>query len=75
MKAFHRMWDNIEMLRNSLFYKEVGCKRYVTPAFAKEDLTIGQNEIVTNSVINRLTNQLWTNLQSLIKYFDPNCEN
>jgi hypothetical protein len=72
-KAFHRLWDNIEVLRNSLFYDATECKSYKAPTYSKEDLVIGQNEIVTNAVINRLSEQLWTNLQSLIKYFDPNC--
>ena len=75
LKSFHRLWDNIELLRNSLFYSLTGCKSYVKPAYLKTDLVIGQNEIVSNAVINRLSEQLWTNLQSLIKYFDPNCEN
>ena len=73
LKSFHRLWDNIELLRNSLFYDLEGCKSYVKPTFMKTDLVIGQNEIVTNAVINRLSEQLWTNLQSLINYFDPNC--
>ena len=73
LKSFHRLWDNIELLRSSLFYDLEGCKSYVSPTFMKTDLVIGQNEIVTNAVINRLSEQLWTNLQSLIKYFDPNC--
>jgi hypothetical protein len=47
----------------------------VAPTYLKEDLIIGQNEIVTNAVINRLAEQLWTNMQSLINYFDPDCEN
>ena len=72
-KSFHRLWDNIELLRNSLFYDLEGCKSYVSPTYMKQDLVIGQNEIVTNAVINRLSEQLWTNLQSLINYFDPNC--
>jgi hypothetical protein len=75
LKSFHRLWDNIELLRNSLFYSLTGCKAYVKPTYSKADLVIGQNEIVSNAVINRLSEQLWTNLQSLIKYFDPNCEN
>lgn len=75
LKSFHRLWDNIELLRNSLYYV-VGneCKSYVAPVYAKEDLIIGQNELVTNAVINRLSEQLWRNTESLINYFDPNCE-
>ena len=76
LKSFHRLWDNIELLRNSLFYvKDNKCKSFTNPTYAKTDLIIGQNEIVTNAVINRLAEQLWTNLQSLVKYFDPDCEN
>lgn len=73
LKSFHRLWDNIELFRNSLFYDLVGCKSYTTPDFTKTDLVIGQNEIVSNAVINRLSEQLWTNLSSLFDYFDPNC--
>jgi len=76
LKSFHRLWDNIELLRNSIFYSTDNiCKSFVSPIYKKEDIIVGQNEIVTNSVINRLTEQLWTNLQSLIKFFDPNCKN
>lgn len=75
LKSFHRLWDNIELLRTSLFYSlDEECKKYVPAVYAKEDLIIGQNEIVTNSVINRLSEQLWTNLVSLINYFDPTCK-
>jgi hypothetical protein len=73
LKAFHRMWDNIELFRNSLFYTPSGCKSFVAPTYSKQDLIIGQNEIVTNSVINRLCEQLWTNLKPLIKYFEDTC--
>lgn len=76
LKSFHRLWDNIELLRSSIFYSTTNsCKAYVPPVYAKEDLIIGQNEIVTNSIINRLTEQLWTNLQTLLKYYDPDCKN
>lgn len=75
IKVFHRLWDNIEIMRNSLCYDAYGCKSYISPTHAKEDLIIGQNEIVTNAVINRLSEQLWDNLASVIKYFDPLCKN
>jgi len=75
LKSFHRLWDNIELFRNSLFYNLEGCKSYTKPTYMKSDLIIGQNEIVTNAVINRIAEQLWTNLKPLINYFDPNCEN
>lgn len=72
LKSFHRLWDNIELLRNSLHYKQPIAsekKVYIAPIYKKEDLVIGQNEIVTNTVINRLTNQLWSNLKTLLNYF------
>ena len=75
LKSFHRLWDNIELLRNSMFYDLAGCKSFTKAVYQKSDITIGQNEIVTNAVINRIAEQLWTNLQSLVNYFDPNCEN
>jgi hypothetical protein len=74
LRAFHRLWDNIELFRNSLFYEIEGCKSFTLPVYDKEDLKLGQNEIVTNAVINRLSEQLWTNLQSIAKYFDPTCK-
>jgi hypothetical protein len=75
LKSFHRLWDNIELLRNSIFYTNGDpCKGFISPTYKKEDIVIGQNEIVTNSVVNRITEQLWTNLQSLIKFFDPDCK-
>jgi hypothetical protein len=58
-----------------LFYETGGCKSFALPVYDKEDLKLGQNEIVTNAVINRLSEQLWTNLQSIAKYFDPTCKN
>ena len=73
LKSFHRLWDNIELFRTSLFYSETGCKSHRAPVYSKEDLILGQNEIVTNAVINRLSNQLWTNLELLFDYFDPTC--
>ncbi len=73
LKSFHRLWDNIELFRTSLFYQETGCKSYRPPTHSKEQLVIGQNEIVTNAVLNRLSKQLWTNLESLFDYFDPDC--
>lgn len=75
LKSFHRLWDNIELIRSSLVYESKGCKSYTPPIHAKEDLVIGQNEIVTNSVINRLSQQIWENMQAIINYFDPDCKN
>jgi hypothetical protein len=71
-KAFHRLWDNIELIRNSLHYNSAlhpERKTYYPPTYSKEEIVIGQNEIVTNSVINRLSEQLWTNTQTLLNYF------
>jgi len=73
LKSFHRLWDNIEALRNSLFYQTKGCKKYNPPVYTKEEITIGQNEIVTNAVVNRIAQQLWSNIETIIQYFDPNC--
>jgi hypothetical protein len=75
LKSFHRLWDNIELIRSSLFYETNGCRVYRPAIFKKEDLIIGQNEIVTNAVINRLSEQLWTNLSSLFEYFSLDCKN
>ena len=76
LKAFHRLWDNIELLRTSLFYNDgTKCKNYVPAKHAKADLIIGQNEIVSNAVINRVVDQLWENFESMLKYFDPSCKN
>ena len=69
LRAFHRLWDNIELLRNSLFYNEKNSKTYVAPVYSKEQLLIGQNEIVTNAVVNRLCEQLWANIQTLLIFF------
>lgn len=74
LKSIHRLWDNIELLRSSLFYDAVGCKSPTNPIYEKEDLVIGNNEIVSNAVWNRLFTYLWENLQTMFKHFDPKCE-
>jgi hypothetical protein len=74
LKGFHRLWDNIEIIRSALFYNINKCKVYVGPKHKKEDLVIGQNELVTNTVLNRLIKQLWDNTETLKKYFDVECE-
>lgn len=74
LKSFHRLWDNIELIRSSLAYEPTGCKIYRPPTYSKSQLVIGQNEIVTNATINRLSEQLWENLSSVLKYFDPDCK-
>ena len=72
VKAFQKLWDNMELLRTSLtFIDEAQAKLIGKPVIKKEDLIIGQNELVVNSVINRLSTQLWTNLESLVSYVTP----
>lgn len=73
-KSLQRLWDNIETFRNTLFYKDRDCLRYTPPIYSKDKITIGQNEIVTSTVINRVLGYLWENYQTLLKYFDPNCD-
>ena len=67
-RAFHRLWDNIELVRNMLVYSNTKDQKYLKPVFHKEALAIGQNEIVTNAVINRLSNQIWSNIQTMLLY-------
>lgn len=74
-KAFQRLWDNIEFFRHSLIFESTGCRKYVAPVYSKNDILIGQNEIVTSAVVNRVISYLWTNLSSVINYFDPSCPN
>jgi hypothetical protein len=74
-KAFQRLWDNIEFFRHSLIFENTGCRKYVAPVYSKNDILIGQNEIVTSAVVNRVISYLWTNLSSVINYFDPSCPN
>ena len=73
-KSFQRLWDNIETFRNSLYFDTSKCKSYVPPLYTKEEMIIGQNEIVTAAVINRVLEYLWENLNTLLDYFDPYCE-
>lgn len=73
-KVFHRLWDNIEIFRNTLLYNNSGsCKRYNPPIYSKEQITIGQNEIVTSTVINRVLSYLWANFKSVLEYYNTNC--
>lgn len=74
LKSLHRLWDNIELLRSSLFYEAEGCKSPADSLYEKEDLVIGKNEIVSNAVWNRLFSYLWQNLATMFKHFDPSCE-
>jgi hypothetical protein len=74
-KAFQRMWDNIEIFRSSLLFENSNpCKQYQAPIHGKEKMIIGQNEIVTSTVINRVLNYLWDNFETLLDYFDPSCQ-
>jgi hypothetical protein len=73
-KSFQRMWDNIEIFRNTLLFDETFCKGYKGPIHGKEKMIIGQNEIVTSTVVNRVLGYLWDNFKTLINYFDPSCE-
>jgi hypothetical protein len=72
-KSFQRLWDNIELFRGSLIFDETKCKSYKPPTYSKEQIVIGQNEIVTSAVVNRSIEYLWSNFESLLSYFDPNC--
>jgi hypothetical protein len=74
-KSFQRLWDDIEFMRHTIFYKNTNkCNTYVPPIYSKEEVTVGQNEIVTSTVINRCIDKLWANYETLINYFDPNCK-
>jgi hypothetical protein len=73
-RSLQRLWDNIETFRNTLFYRNNNCQVYTPPIYSKDKITVGQNEIVTSTVINRALGYLWANYQTLLKYFDPNCK-
>lgn len=73
-KALQRLWDNIETFRNTLFYRDNTCQTYTPPTHSKDKITIGQNEIVTSTVVNRVLGYLWDNYKTLIRFFDPNCK-
>lgn len=74
-KTFQRLWDNIEIFRNTLQYNSNICKTYKPPIHGKDKMIIGQNEIVTATVVNRVLGYLWDNFYTLIDYFDPFCNN
>ena len=74
-KSFERLWDNIEMFRNTLQYSTGNCLSYTAPLHGKNKMIIGQNEIVTSTTVNRVLGYLWDNFYTLVKYFDPNCTN
>jgi len=73
-KAFQRMWDNIEIFRNTIFFENNYCKGYRPPVHNKDKLTIGQNEIVTSTAVNRSLGYLWDNFTTMIDYFNPDCK-
>jgi hypothetical protein len=72
-KSLQRLWDNIELFRNALFYEKTGCKAYTPPVYDKKQIIIGQNEIVTSTTINRVLGYLWKNFITLLPYYDPDC--
>jgi hypothetical protein len=74
-KSFQRLWDNIEYFRNTLYYSSGNCLSYSAPLYDKSKMIIGQNEIVTSTVINRVLSYLWDNFYTFIKYYDPSCNN
>ena len=74
-KSFERLWDNIEMFRNTLQYSNGNCLSYTAPIHSKSKMIIGQNEIVTSTTVNRVLGYLWDNFYTLVKFFDPNCNN
>jgi hypothetical protein len=69
IRAFHRLWDNVELVRNSLIYNKTKNQKYLQPVYSKEALVIGENEVVCSSVINRLSKQIWANVETLLIYF------
>jgi len=73
-RAFQRLWDNIEIIRGLLVYNNEDCKFYRPCVYEKDKIFIGQNEIVTSSVINRLIAYLWTNFSSLVEYYKTGCK-
>jgi uncharacterized membrane protein len=74
-KSFERLWDNIELFRNTLQYSSGNCLSYTAPLHGKSKMIIGQNEIVTSTTVNRVLGYLWDNFYTLVKFFDPNCIN
>lgn len=72
-KAFQRLWDNIELFRRSLVFELDECQKYIPPKHNKDEIILGQNEIVTAASVNRVISFLWENFTSIVEYFDPNC--
>lgn len=73
-RCFQRMWDNIEIFRNALLFNDSICKNRSSYIHSKDKILIGINEIVTDSVINRVIGYLWDNFNTLLPFFDPNCK-
>lgn len=81
-RSFHRMWDNIEAFRRSLYgdweltEDEDGdmslsivsrtSSNWPELHYQKTDIYIGVNELVTSNVINRCLDQLYSNLATLL---------
>ena len=76
-RAFQRIWDNIELVRRAIVRKFILSAAYKTQPFTsadlsnfsffnKNDIIIGQNEIVTSDVVNRVINKLWSNVTTLL---------
>jgi hypothetical protein len=74
-KSLQRLWDNIEIMRSTILYSnnDNECSRYQPPKYTKEEILVGQNEIVTSTVLNRSFSYLWENFTQLIRAFDPRC--
>jgi len=72
-KSLQKVWDEIEMFRSTLLFTNSKCKSLSTYIHPKSKIFIGQNEIVSYTVINRLIGYLWDNFNTLIPFFDPNC--
>jgi hypothetical protein len=72
-KSFERLWDNIELFKNTLHYTTQKCKQYKSPIYDKTKMTVGQNEIVTTAVINRILGYLWSNFYQILEFYDPSC--
>jgi hypothetical protein len=66
-KTFERIWDCIELFRDSLLYTSE--RPFVHPVHLKRDVVIGQNEIVTSMTVNRCITKLWENILTLLPYF------
>jgi hypothetical protein len=73
-RAFQRMWDNIELIKNSLQYTNVDCKQYIQSQYDKDKMVVGQNEIVTSATVNRVLEYLWKNFLTIIDFYKTECD-